>query len=71
MASEAERLLAASGWLPEPLRLAEQVTTSDVETTDGTGESLPAFLIEADVEEDNSGSAATDDDEQSYAVAAE
>jgi ParB family transcriptional regulator, chromosome partitioning protein len=40
MAREAERLLAGSGWLPEPLRLHE------AEAGDGEGEALPAFLDE-------------------------
>ncbi len=38
MAKEAERLLDGSGWLPEPLRLAEQ----DTETA------LPSFLADDD-----------------------
>ena len=45
MAKEAERLLADTGWLPEPLRLAEpEVVSAD----DGGAEAdaLPAFLAE-------------------------
>ena len=44
MAKEAERLLADSGWLPEPLRLPviDDGTTSDAEGDDA--EALPAFL---------------------------
>jgi ParB family chromosome partitioning protein len=47
MAKEAERLLADSGWLPEPLRLS---TPDDVSTDENEGESdaLPAFLAEDD-----------------------
>tara|TARA_R110002012_G_scaffold34964_4_gene100407 strand:- start:689 stop:2794 length:2106 start_codon:yes stop_codon:yes gene_type:complete len=48
MAKEAERLLADSGWLPEPLRLPviDDGTTSD---TEGDGaEALPAFLSDED-----------------------
>ncbi|UXR92899.1 ParB/RepB/Spo0J family partition protein [Agrobacterium tumefaciens] len=48
MAVEAERLLADSGWLPEPLRLADldgevaaEVTAAEA---DGVGEALPDFL---------------------------
>lgn len=43
MAREAERLLADSGWLPEPLRLrdADQDATPD---EDAEAPSLPAFL---------------------------
>jgi ParB family transcriptional regulator, chromosome partitioning protein len=42
MAKEAERLLADTRWLPEPLRLSEVQAPSDV--TDGPAESLPEFL---------------------------
>jgi ParB family chromosome partitioning protein len=71
MAKEAERLLAGSGWLPEPLR------TSDVQVTEIDGEpetgavSLPALLT--DGEEDGAGDPTPSDPEedQSHAVAAE
>ncbi|MEN2990923.1 ParB/RepB/Spo0J family partition protein [Tistrella sp. BH-R2-4] len=45
MAKEAERLLADSGWLPEPLRLS---TPDDVNTDNDGAESdaLPAFLAD-------------------------
>ena len=47
MAKEAERLLAETGWLPEPLRLADGEEPlaggSDAET-DGDIEKLPEFL---------------------------
>ncbi len=45
MAKEAERLLADTGWLPEPLRIAA-VDDAAVETTeaDDDGEALPEFL---------------------------
>ncbi|SKA24867.1 ParB/RepB/Spo0J family partition protein [Consotaella salsifontis] len=48
MAKEAERLLADSGWLPEPLRLPAIVdgTPSDPEGDDT--EALPAFLSDED-----------------------
>jgi len=42
MAKEAERLLDGTGWLPEPLRLAEIETTADAPT--GEAEALPDFL---------------------------
>lgn len=46
MAREAERLLADSGWLPEPLRLAElDAAPADENGTDGDAD-LPAFLAE-------------------------
>ena len=46
MASEAERLLAGSGWLPEPLRTPENDTAMLAATDTGgaEGEALPAFL---------------------------
>src|SRR5258708_7339444 len=42
MAREAERLLEGTGWLPEPLRLAETEVVTDVAA--GEAEALPAFL---------------------------
>ena len=53
MAKEAERLLADTGWLPEPLRLADADGEAIVEPADqdGDDESLPGFLTE-DGEED-------------------
>jgi ParB family chromosome partitioning protein len=44
MAKEAERLLAGTGWLPEPLCLAEIETSAD--TPAGEAEALPDFLTE-------------------------
>lgn len=45
MAKEAERLLADSGWLPEPLRPADAGTEAAVATDQGgADEALPAFL---------------------------
>ena len=61
MAKEAERLLADSGGLPEPLRLVEQ----DEPATNGEGdEALPAFLADDDEPSD-------DEDEVLHVVAAE
>ena len=54
MAKEAERLLADTGWLPEPLRLTGADGDGAVEPigqTDGD-EALPAFLTEDDDEEE-------------------
>ncbi|WP_174502351.1 ParB/RepB/Spo0J family partition protein [Acidiphilium sp. C61] len=42
MAKEAERLLAGTGWLPEPLRLVEVAPVADEST--GESEALPDFL---------------------------
>lgn len=64
MATEAERLLADTGWLPEPLRLVDPdaVTSGDVEADD-----LPEFLAgDGDDEEP-----ADDEDEARHMVAAE
>jgi ParB family chromosome partitioning protein len=56
MAKEAERLLADTGWLPEPLRLAdlsdEHAVETQAETASGDDPALPAFLTEAGDEED-------------------
>ncbi|WP_420965480.1 ParB/RepB/Spo0J family partition protein [Bradyrhizobium sp. B120] len=53
MAKEAERLLAETGWLPEPLRMtgADQAATVDAAEPEGDGEALPEFLAGADEEE--------------------
>ncbi|MFG1433015.1 ParB N-terminal domain-containing protein [Xanthobacter sp. V2C-8] len=69
MAKEAERLLADTGWLPEPLRLTGADGDGAVESVDQDGgdEVLPAFLTEdddeeepADVEEDEDAMIATE-----------
>ena len=54
MAKEAERLLADTGWLPEPLRLADAEPAPDVATTEGEIEALPGFLAGDDDESPNS-----------------
>lgn len=66
MAKEAERLLVGSGWLPEPLRMAE-VGTPVAETPSETN-ALPAFLSD-----NEDGETATSDPEepQPHAIAAE
>jgi ParB family transcriptional regulator, chromosome partitioning protein len=67
MAKEAERLLAGTGWVPEPLR------TPDPQSTEVEGETsaevLPAFL--ADGEEDETEDAMVADPEEPHAIAAE
>ena len=67
MAKEAERLLADTGWLPEPLRLAAkaEVGTPDAETGDDDGAVLPEFLAGDD--EEIAGDA--EDDERNLAAA--
>ena len=68
MAKEAERLLADTGWLPEPLRLAGADGDSAAAPADQAGgdEALPAFLTEEDDEEDH---ADTEEDEESMIAA--
>lgn len=46
MAQEAERLLDGTGWLPEPLRLADGAPGSDLPA--GEVETLPAFLTDGE-----------------------
>lgn len=49
MAKEAERLLADSGWLPEPLRLTgDDPAAVEPDEDDGAGAALPAFLAGED-----------------------
>ena len=69
MAKEAERLLADSGWLPEPLRLAnlEYATSSDPADQGSEDTTLPAFLT-SDGEDDELTEA---EDEDATAIAAE
>ena len=66
MAKEAERLLAGTGWVPEPLRTPD-AQPAEVEGDSGA-EALPAFL--ADGEEDAGDPTATEPEEP-HAVAAE
>ena len=62
MAKEAERLLDGTGWLPEPLRLADNGDVSDTSTET---EELPAFLA------DGEGQDSVTDVSQPTAIAAE
>jgi ParB family chromosome partitioning protein len=68
MAKEAERLLAETGWLPEPLRLVCADDGAAAEPIDHSGddEALPAFLTD-DGEEDEAADA--DEDEPSMIAA--
>lgn len=64
MAREAERLLTDSGWLPEPLRMAEVepvLPIADMPVDGGDAEALPAFL----------GDEGEDEQDSAYAIAAE
>jgi ParB family chromosome partitioning protein len=65
MAKEAERLLADTGWLPEPLRMVDEAEAPAQGGEDDVA-SLPAFLVGDDGEED---AAAADDDEPHLAAA--
>src|SRR3546814_5504182 len=56
MAKEAERLLAGSGWLPEPLRLPDAEAAV---AEPATSEDLPAFL------DDNEGASARSEEHTS------
>ncbi|MEA3263459.1 MAG: ParB/RepB/Spo0J family partition protein [Pseudomonadota bacterium] len=67
MAKEAERLLADTGWLPEPLRMVDADIEADVaQATNVEADDLPDFLS-GDGEEDNP----ADDEEEQHMVAAE
>lgn len=44
MASEAERLLAGSGWLPEPLRTPELAENAESPIAADEADALPEFL---------------------------
>ena len=65
MAKEAERLLADTGWLPEPLRLVHLDSESLEADAEEGGEALPEFLAGDD------GDGAADDEEEQHPVAAE
>jgi len=65
MAKEAERLLADTGWLPEPLRMVEDGVDVDLTPpTEGEVDNLPDFLAGDDGEEP------TDDEDEAHVVAA-
>jgi ParB family chromosome partitioning protein len=66
MAREAERLLARTGWLPEPLRTPD-APVAEVESESGA-EVLPAFLGDGD---DKTEEPTTSDPEEPQATAAE
>ncbi|MCR4269397.1 DNA-binding protein, partial [Nitratireductor sp. ZSWI3] len=68
MATEAERLLAETDWLPEPLRLVDPDAAPDTETAgDVKADDLPEFLTnDGDAEEP-----VDEEDEAQQMVAAE
>lgn len=53
MAKEAERLLADTGWLPEPLRMTDSVEAVTVDAPESEADAdLPAFLAGDDEDEE-------------------
>ncbi|MBX9825368.1 MAG: ParB/RepB/Spo0J family partition protein [Xanthobacteraceae bacterium] len=71
MAKEAERLLAETRWLPEPLRTADvQVTDADTEA-DAGADPLPAFLADGEDGGPEGPTPSDPEDDPSPAVAAE
>jgi ParB family chromosome partitioning protein len=67
MAKEAERLLAETGWLPEPLRMADTQEAAAGEPAQGgaDGDTLPEFLASDDEE------ASADQTDEPHMIAAE
>ena len=66
MAKEAERLLADSGWLPEPLRMVDDgIEVDPASSAAAEADDLPDFLS-GDGEDDPA-----DDEEEQHMVAAE
>ena len=65
MAKEAERLLEGTGWLPEPLHIADVVPDATDGDTAGDAEALPAFLAS---DEERTGDA---EDDKPELIAAE
>ncbi len=62
MAKEAERLLADTGWLPEPLRPADPDATSTADASQADGDdALPAFLADDEDEQPGDGEVDADD----------
>ncbi|WP_407186847.1 ParB/RepB/Spo0J family partition protein [Bradyrhizobium centrosematis] len=66
MAKEAERLLAETGWLPEPLRMASADVAASIDAEpESDGAALPEFLAGDDEE------APTDEPDKPHMIAAE
>ena len=70
MAKEAERLLADTGWLPEPLRLADQADTATAPDEAG-GEDDNAALPDFLADEGDDDLSADAEDEERPLIAAE
>jgi ParB family chromosome partitioning protein len=71
MAKEAERLLAATGWLPEPLRTADMQSDEAETESDAGADSLPAFLADGEDGGPEGPTPSDPEDDPSHAVAAE
>jgi ParB family transcriptional regulator, chromosome partitioning protein len=71
MAKEAERLLAATGWLPEPLRTADAQITEVDSQPEGGADPLPAFLADGEDDGGDDPTPSDPEEDQSHAVAAE
>ena len=71
MAKEAERLLASTRWVPEPLRTPEANRTGPDVQVEGDVEGLPAFLGEGDDEEADEQAVSDPEEPQQHTVAAE
>jgi len=69
MAKEAERLLADTGWLPEPLRTTDAPIARGNAESETSTDALPALI--ADTEDSSPAEDQTDAQEPSHAVAAE
>ena len=65
MAREAERLLDGTGWLPEPLRVADAVDEAEAPVGEAEIVALPAFLANEDNGDD------ADEPDPAHAIAAE
>jgi ParB family chromosome partitioning protein len=68
MAKEAERLLADTGWLPEPLRPADPEATNTGGASEPGDDALPTYLTG---DSDEAADADADEEEQPHPVAAE
>jgi ParB/RepB/Spo0J family partition protein len=71
MAKEAERLLAGTRWVPEPLRTPDADRTEPDIQVEGDAEGLPAFLGEGDSEDADDQAASDPEEPQQHPVAAE
>jgi ParB family chromosome partitioning protein len=71
MAKEAERLLADTGWLPEPLRTPDSQVTEVDGQPEGGGDLLPAFLADGEDDAGDDPTPSDSEEDQSHAVAAE